>query len=77
MGIIDVIIDDFICDKKYDKTFNQLLKFIYFVFDNKITSSKVLSSKNKYIKTRQSVLQYIIGNKSVILDKIRKKSTNK
>ena len=43
MGIIDVIIDDFICYKKYDKTFNQLLKFIYFVFDNKITSKQKLN----------------------------------
>ena len=58
-------------------TFNDFLKYFYFSFDEKIKKEKKEIIKNKYIKMRKSILQYILSNKILINNIIKKKITNK
>jgi len=58
-------------------TFNDFLKYFYFSFDEKIKKEKKEIIKNKYIKMRKSILQYILSNKILINNIIKKQITNK
>lgn len=55
--------------------FKDFAAYVYTTLENKISSSKQQSIKNKYIKIRQSVLQYIIANEKAITLELRKKNT--
>ena len=55
--------------------FKDFAAYVYKTMENKISSSKQQSIKNKYIKIRQSVLQYIIANEKAITLELRKKNT--
>ena len=54
--------------------FKDFISYVYFTIDNKINSTKKESIKNKYIKIRHSVLQYIIANEKSIMLSIRNKN---
>lgn len=54
--------------------FKDFAAYVYSTLENKITSSKQQSIKDKYIKIRQSVLQYIIANEKAITLELRKKN---
>lgn len=54
--------------------FKDFAAYVYTTLEDKIKSSKQQSIKNKYIKIRQSVLQYIIANEKAITTELRKKN---
>ena len=54
--------------------FKDFVAYVYSTLENKIASSKQQSIKNKYIKIRHSVLQYIIANEKSIMLSIRNKN---
>lgn len=54
--------------------FKDFAAYVYTTLEDKIKSSKQQSVKNKYIKIRQSVLQYIIANEKAITLELRKKN---
>lgn len=60
-----------------DKSFENFLAYVYVKIEDKINQSKQQSIRNKYIKIRQSTLQYIIANKSAITLEISKKGNTK
>ena len=54
--------------------FKDFVAYVYSTLENKIASSKQQSIKNKYIKIRHIVLQYIIANEKSIMLSIRNKN---
>lgn len=60
--------------KNPKEVFKDFVSYVYFTIDNKINSTKKESIKNKYIKIRHSVLQYIIANEKSIMLSIRNKN---
>jgi len=54
--------------------FKDFAAYVYTTLEDKIKSSKQQSIKNKYIKIRHSVLQYIIANEKSIMLSIRNKN---
>ncbi|MGA0121085.1 MAG: hypothetical protein ACO3HJ_06480 [Methylophilaceae bacterium] len=74
--LVNDYIAEFIKNEK-KLTFNDFLKYFYFSFDEKIKKEKKEIIKNKYIKMRKSILQYILSNKILINNIIKKKITNK
>jgi hypothetical protein len=58
-------------------TFNDFMKYFYFSFDEKIKNEKKKLLKNKYIKMRRSILQYILSNKVLINNRIKQRSISK
>lgn len=56
----------------HPKNFEEFVQFVYFIFQSKIDSIKNNNIKNKYIKTRKSILQYSVANKKAIVNEIRK-----
>jgi hypothetical protein len=61
-----------------DKTFENFLAYFYAKIEDKIKQTKQQSIKDKYIKIRQSALQYIIVNKNIItIELCKKRNTNK
>jgi hypothetical protein len=61
-------------NKNPKEIFKDFVSYVYFTIDNKINSTKKESIKNKYIKIRHSVLQYIIANEKSIMLSIRNKN---
>jgi hypothetical protein len=74
--LVNDYIAEFIKNEK-KLTFGDFLKYFYFSFDEKIKKEKKEIIKNKYIKMRKSILQYILSNKILINNIIKKKITNK
>lgn len=56
-----------------DRTFENFLAYFYSKIEDKIKQNKQQSIKDKYIKIRQSALQYIIVNKNIITIELCKK----
>jgi hypothetical protein len=54
--------------------YKDFIAYIYITFDNKITSSKSQSIKNKYIKIRKDILQYVVANERAITSEISKRN---
>ena len=74
-AFLNNIIDIFITKKSLPKDiFKDFVAYVYSTLENKIASSKQQSIKNKYIKIRHSVLQYIIANEKSIMLSIRNKN---
>ena len=72
---IDNILDIFITKKSLPKDiFKDFVEYVYTTLQKEIDSNKKKSIKNKYIKIRHSVLQYIIANEKSIMLSIRNKN---
>jgi len=72
---IDNILDIFTTKKSLSKDiFKDFVEYVYITLQKKINSTKKESIKNKYIKIRHSVLQYIIANEKSIMLSIRNKN---
>lgn len=56
------------------KHFNDFAEYVYLSFQKEIDSKKKKQDKDKYIKIRQSVLNYIIANERAISVELNKKS---
>jgi hypothetical protein len=54
--------------------YKDFISYIYITFDNKINSSKSQSIKNKYIKIRKDLLQYVVANERAITSEISKRN---
>jgi hypothetical protein len=74
--LIDEYVNSFIRDEK-GITFNDFMKYFYFGFDKRINNEKSKSLKNKYIKMRQSIIKYIVDNKRLIINQIKRKINHK
>jgi ATP-dependent Lon protease len=59
------------------RTFENFLAYFYAKIEDKLKQTKQQSIKDKYIKIRQSALQYIIANKNTITIEICKKRNTK
>jgi len=55
--------------------FKEFITYVYSTIEDKINSTKQISSKNKYIKIRKSVLRYFVANEKAITSEILKKKT--
>lgn len=58
--------------KSKSQKYRDFLAYVYSTFDKKINLCKATKLKNKYIKMRQSALEYIIVNEKDIKNKIYK-----
>jgi predicted transcriptional regulator len=56
------------------KDFKDFIQYVYITFDGEVSSTKKKQDKNKYIKIRQSVLEYIIAKERAISIELSKKS---
>jgi hypothetical protein len=56
------------------KTFEDFIAHVYSTFQKKIDSSNKKQDKNKYIKIRQSILQYVVANKKIVTTEIKNKN---
>ena len=56
------------------KDFKDFVEYVYITFDKELSSRKKKQDKNKYIKIRQSVLEYIIAKERAISIELSKKS---
>jgi hypothetical protein len=74
--LVDEYIEEFVKNQK-GITFNDFMKYFYSSFDVKIEDEKKKLLKNKYIKMRKSILQYIFANKIFISNRIKQKSISK
>ena len=54
--------------------YKDFVAYIYITFANKINYSKSQSIKNKYIKIRKDLLQYVVANERAITSEINKKN---
>lgn len=52
--------------KRFDVQYNEFLSHIYTIYGKRIASCRSDSIKNKYIKERNGVLEYIAKNRKVI-----------
>jgi hypothetical protein len=52
--------------KRPERQFNEFLSHVYMIYDKRMTLCKSDSIKNKYIKERNGVLEYIAKNRKVI-----------
>ncbi len=52
--------------KSLERQFNEFLSHVYMIYDKRTTLCKSDSIRNKYIKERNGVLEYIAKNKRVI-----------
>jgi hypothetical protein len=60
-----------------EKIFEDFLTYFYFIFDGKLENIRSNGVKNKYIKIRANILEYIIKNKKMIILSILKKYQNR
>lgn len=56
------------------KDFKDFILYVFTFIDREINSRKKKQDKDKYIKIRQSVLNYIIANERAIVTELRKKN---
>ena len=69
------LIQPFETDSKSLKNkYKDFVAYIYITFYNKINSSKSQSIKNKYIKIRKDLLQYVVANERAITSEISKRN---
>jgi hypothetical protein len=54
--------------------YKDFVAYVYITFDNKINCSKSQSIKNKYIKIRKDLLQYVVANERAITSEISKRN---
>lgn len=66
-SLLNEILSDF------NGNYKDLLSFVYLSFQKRIDSTKNKNIKNKYIKIRKSILQYILSNEKIITLEILKK----
>ena len=52
--------------KRTDWQFNEFLAHIYMIYDKKMTLCNSESIRNKYIKERNSILEYVVKNRKAI-----------
>ena len=52
--------------KRPERQFNEFLSHVYMIYDKRMTLCRSDSIKNKYIKERNGVLEYIAKNRKVI-----------
>ena len=70
--ILDIIKSFESKSKSKSQKYRDFLAYVYSTFDKKINICKAIKLKNKYIKMRQSALEYIIVNEKDIKNKIYK-----
>ena len=70
--ILDIITSFESKSKSKSQKYRDFLAYVYSTFDKKINLCKAIKLKNKYIKMRQSALEYIIVNEKDIKNKIYK-----
>jgi hypothetical protein len=70
--ILDIIKSFESKSKSKSQKYRDFLAYVYSTFDKKINLCKAIKLKNKYIKMRQSALEYIIVNEKDIKNKIYK-----
>ena len=69
------LIQPFETDSKSLKNkYKDFVAYIYITFANNINYSKSQSIKNKYIKIRKDLLQYVVANERAITSEINKKN---
>jgi len=52
--------------KSSERQFNEFISHVYMIYDKRMTLCKSDSIRNKYIKERNSILEYVAKNKKVI-----------
>jgi len=52
--------------------FNEFLAHIYMIYDKRMTLCRSESMRNKYIKERNGVLEYVVKNRKAIQNQIDK-----
>ena len=58
--------------KRTDWQFNEFLAHIYMIYDKRMTLCNSESIRNKYIKERNSILEYVAKNKKAIQNYLSK-----
>lgn len=76
LNIIDEFCRSSNTRKKSKDFFKDFITYFYSKIEDKIKQNKQQSIKDKYIKIRQSALQYIIVNKNIITIELCKKRNN-
>lgn len=76
LNIIDEFCSSSNTRKKSKDFFKDFITYFYSKIEDKIKQNKQQSIKDKYIKIRQSALQYIIVNKNIITIELCKKRNN-
>jgi len=68
-------VERFIFDllKNFNGTYKEFFAYTYKVFSKKIDSIDKKDSKDKYLKIKKSILNYIIVNKKVISKELSRK----
>jgi len=52
--------------KSSERQFNEFLSHVYMIYDKRMTLCKSDSIRNKYIKERNRILEYVAKNKKAI-----------
>ena len=52
--------------KSSERQFNEFISHVYMIYDKRMTLCRSDSIRNKYIKERNSILEYVAKNKKVI-----------
>jgi len=52
--------------KRPERQFNEFLSHVYMIYDKRMTLCKSDSIRNKYIKERNRILEYVAKNKKAI-----------
>jgi len=52
--------------KRSDVQYNEFLAHIYMIYDKRMTLCRSESIRNKYIKERNGVLEYVVKNRKAI-----------
>lgn len=58
--------------KKFLSKYDEFLMYIYETYGVKITFCRTGKLKDKYIKERDSILEYVVKNKKAILKQLNK-----
>ena len=66
--LIDELIKSFEPSRKnrVDLQYNEFLAHIYMIYDKRMTVCRSESIRNKYIKERNGVLEYVVKNRKAI-----------
>jgi len=72
--LIDELIKSFEPSRKnrVDLQYNEFLAHIYMIYDKRMTVCRSESIRNKYIKERNSILEYVAKNKKAIQNYLSK-----
>ena len=58
--------------KRFVSKYDEFLMYIYETYSAKITFCRTGKLKDKYIKERDSILEYVVKNKKAILNQLNK-----